>query len=121
MLLVEDAEDTLELLRRVFERRGYHVTACASAQAALSIAESERFDIIVSDIGLPHIDGYELLARLRRTHKGLRTVPAVALTGYAAAGDVSRAREAGYAAHVAKPVDPATLARVVEELLTSSA
>ena len=121
MLIVEDAEDTLELLRRAFERRGYRVTACASADEALSIAERERFDIIISDIGLPHIDGYELLERLRRAHARLRAVPAVALTGYAAAQDVTHARAAGFAAHVAKPVDPVTLARVIEQLLASSA
>jgi PAS domain S-box-containing protein len=118
LLLIEDAPDTLELLRRAFTARGYRVTACAGAEQAQQVAAREQFDIIISDIGLPHIDGYELLERLRREQPGLRTVPAIALTGYATAQDVARARAAGFAAHVAKPTDPATLMRVVEQLLT---
>ena len=117
VLLVEDSEDTLELLRRALLARGYRVTACADAEAAQQVAAAAHFDIIVSDIGLPHIDGYELLRALRRERPALRTVPAVALTGYASAQDVARAHAAGFAVHVAKPVDPAALARVVEQLL----
>jgi PAS domain S-box-containing protein len=117
VLLVEDAPDTLELLRVVFAGRGYRVTACATSGAALDVAARESFDIIVSDIGLPHIDGYALLARLRAEHAPLRAVPAVALTGYAAAQDVAAARAAGFADHVAKPVEPAVLLRMVERLL----
>ncbi len=103
-----------------FTNHNYHVTACAAA-AALEVAAREHFDIIISDIGLPHIDGYDLLARLRRVQPRLRAVPAVALTGYAAAQDVAAARAAGFAAHVAKPIDPCTLARVVEQLLAQRA
>ncbi len=117
LLLIEDAPDTLELLRLAFTRRSYHVTTCDSAAAALAVAAREHFDIIISDIGLPHIDGYDLLARLRQAQPSLRAVPAVALTGYATAQDVAAAHTAGFAAHVAKPIDPTTLARVVEELL----
>ncbi|MFL6211098.1 MAG: PAS domain S-box protein [Pyrinomonadaceae bacterium] len=117
LLLIEDAADTLELLRRAFTARGYRVTACAAAEEAQQVAAREQFDIIISDIGLPHIDGYELLERLRREQPALRTVPAIALTGYATAQDVARARAAGFAVHVAKPTDPATLIRVVEQLL----
>jgi len=117
LLIIEDAGDTLELLRRAFTARGYRVTACASSEAARDVAARELFDIIISDIGLPEIDGYELLARLRQEQPRLRTVPAVALTGYATAQDAERAHAAGFAAHVAKPIDPATLASVVEQLL----
>ncbi|HYX40464.1 MAG TPA: ATP-binding protein, partial [Pyrinomonadaceae bacterium] len=117
LLIIEDAEDTLELLRMAFTARGYRVTACPTAEAARDVAVREHFDIIISDIGLPKIDGYELLERLRAEQPRLRTVPAVALTGYAAVQDVELALAAGFAAHVAKPVDPATLARVVEQLL----
>ncbi|HEX8181096.1 MAG TPA: PAS domain S-box protein [Pyrinomonadaceae bacterium] len=121
MLLVEDADDTLELLRRTFTTRGYCVTACSSATEAQKVAAREHFDIIVSDIGLPHIDGYELLERLRAEQPALRTVPAVALTGYATPQDIARARAAGFATHLAKPIDPTALARVVAQLLTPSA
>jgi PAS domain S-box-containing protein len=117
LLLVEDAADTLELLRVLFAGRGYRVAACASAAAALEVAARETFDIIVSDIGLPHIDGYALLARLRAEHPALSAAPAVALTGYATPQDAAAARAAGFADHVAKPVDPAVLLRAVERLL----
>ncbi|HEX6185584.1 MAG TPA: PAS domain S-box protein [Pyrinomonadaceae bacterium] len=116
VLIVEDAPDTLEMLRVAFEARGYTPAACATPEEALSVAESRRFDIIVSDIGLPRIDGYELIARLRE-FPHLREVPALALTGYAAQRDAEAALAAGFDAHVAKPVDPAELAERMEQLM----
>jgi PAS domain S-box-containing protein len=116
VLLIEDAPDTLDMLRVVFEARGYAVTPCAEAEEALRVAESARFDIIVSDIGLPRIDGYELLGRLRSVAH-MRGVPAVALTGYAAPRDAEAALAAGFDAHVAKPVDPLALVEQVELLV----
>jgi PAS domain S-box-containing protein len=115
VLLVEDAPDTLEMLRVVFESRGYTTAACATPEEALGVAESGRFDIIVSDIGLPRIDGYELIARLRELPH-LREVPALALTGYAAQRDAEAALAAGFDAHVPKPVDPAALAERMDQL-----
>src|SRR3989440_7954005 len=116
VLLIEDARDTLDMLRIAFEARGYVATACESSEEALRVAEAERFDIIVSDIGLPHIDGYELLGRLRRLPH-LRGVPALALTGYARQRDAEAALEAGFDAHVPKPVDPSALAEQVGRLV----
>jgi PAS domain S-box-containing protein len=116
VLLVEDAPDTLEMLRVVFEARGYTVVACATPEEALRVAESERFDIIVSDIGLPRIDGYELIRRLRALPH-LSGVPALALTGYAAPRDAEAAVAAGFDAHVPKPVDPSGLAERMEQLV----
>jgi PAS domain S-box-containing protein len=115
VLLVEDAPDTLEMLKVAFEARGYTTAACATPEEALSVAESGRFDIIVSDIGLPRIDGYELLARLREMPH-LRGVPALALTGYAAQKDAEAALAAGFDAHLPKPVDPAELAERMDQL-----
>jgi PAS domain S-box-containing protein len=116
VLLIEDAPDTLEMLRVVLERQGYSATTCEDAEAALSIAEAERFDIIISDIGLPRIDGYELIQRLRRLPH-LRGVPALALTGYASTNDAQAALDAGFDAHIAKPVDPSALAEQMKHLL----
>jgi signal transduction histidine kinase/ActR/RegA family two-component response regulator len=116
VLLVEDAPDTLEMLRVVFETRGYTVTACATPEEALRVAVSGRFDIIVSDIGLPRIDGYELIRRLHALPH-LSGVPALALTGYAAPRDAENALEAGFEAHVPKPVDPSALAEMMEQLV----
>jgi PAS domain S-box-containing protein len=118
VLLVEDAPDTLEMLRVVFESRGYQTTACPDAETALSAAEEGRFDLVVSDIGLPRLDGYELIRRLRALpHLG--ETPAVALTGYAAPKDAEAALAAGFNAHIPKPVDPSALAAEVERLLQS--
>jgi two-component system CheB/CheR fusion protein len=117
VLIVEDAPDTLEMLRVTFEVRGFRTSVCATPEEALSIAADEHFDIIISDIGLPNIDGYELLKLLRHRTPHLRDIPALALTGYAAQKDVSAALSAGFNAHLAKPFDPATLAATVDALL----
>jgi PAS domain S-box-containing protein len=117
VLIIEDAPDTLEMLRVAFEVRGFRTSPCATPEEALSIAAGEHFDIIVSDIGLPNIDGYELLQLLRNRTPHLREVPALALTGYAAQKDVDAALSAGFSAHLAKPFDPATLAATVDALL----
>jgi PAS domain S-box-containing protein len=116
VLVVEDAPDTLELLGKTLQVYGYKVTPCASAAEALAAAESERFDLIVSDIGMAEIDGYELIQRLRSIQH-LREVPAIALSGYATERDVSQSLAAGFDAHMPKPVDPSELRARMEELL----
>ncbi len=116
VLVVEDATDTLEMLRQTLKVRGYVVTPFESAAEAFSAAQSSSFDIIISDIGMPEIDGYELIRRLR-TLPHLSHVPAIALTGYAAERDIDSALDAGFDAHIAKPVDPADLVAQMEELL----
>jgi CheY-like chemotaxis protein len=119
LLLVEDAEDTLTLLQTALGRHGYRTTACDSAAEALSAAAKIKFDLIVSDIGLPQMDGYMLLRRLREIEH-LRDVPAIALTGYAAQKDAAASLEAGFNTHLAKPVDPSELIAAIEELLSGS-
>ncbi|MFN2598549.1 MAG: response regulator, partial [Pyrinomonadaceae bacterium] len=90
---------------------------CASAQEALDVASRGHFDIILSDIGLPHTDGYQLLSRLRQASPSLAHAPALALSGYAAEADVEAARAAGFDAHLAKPFEPGALAAALDELL----
>jgi CheY-like chemotaxis protein len=119
VLVVEDAADTLEMLRVLLAARGYEVVACASAAEALRVAGRGSFDIIVSDIGLPDTDGYELLGRIRRELPHLARVPALAVTGYAAERDVELAHEAGFAGHIAKPFEPAELADRIARLLAA--
>jgi PAS domain S-box-containing protein len=117
VLIVDDAPDTLEMLRLFLASRGYAPTVCASAMEALDVATREHFDIIVTDIGLPNIDGYELLRRLRSELPHFADTPAIALTGYAAEADVAAARDAGFDSHVAKPFEPEALGEEVEKLL----
>jgi PAS domain S-box-containing protein len=116
VLLVEDSLDTLDMLRVALTALGYSVAGCGGPEDALRVAESAPFDIIVSDIGLPRIDGYELIRRLRSLPH-LRGVPALALTGYAAPKDAEAALAAGFDAHVPKPVEPSALAEQVARLL----
>ena len=115
ILIVEDSGETLELLRVLFTRAGYRVLTAASAAEALQLAQESRPGVVVSDIGMPDLDGHELLARLRRI-PGLEKVPAVALSGYAQTEDRDRALAAGFSVHLAKPVDPESLMHVVRRL-----
>lgn len=116
VLIVDDERDTLGMLRTAFEVRGYRTTVCESATEVLRIAASASFDAIVSDVGMPQLDGYSLIKRLRE-FPHLRHVPAVALTGYVTQKDVATASAAGFDAHIAKPVDPAMLIARVEEMI----
>jgi len=117
VLVVDDSTETVELLQLLFTRRGYDVVGAGSAEEAVSRAREKRPGVIISDISMPGMDGYSLLAALRRM-PGLETVPAIALTGHAMDEDRARALAAGFAVHIAKPVDPDELLRVVRRLTT---
>jgi signal transduction histidine kinase len=104
VLIVEDSPDTLLLLSTIFRREGATVTTAGSAAEALSRAVMTRPHIIVSDIGMPDVDGYQLLEQLRIL-PGLRDVPAIAVSGYASEEDRERALAVGYLALVPKPID----------------
>ena len=115
VLIVEDSPDTLAMLRLLFLQKGCRVIATKSAREALAQASQEIPEIIISDIGMPDIDGYELLAQLRCL-PGMEKVPAVAISGYAMEEDRARALSAGYAAHIAKPVDAEDLFALIRQL-----
>ncbi|MDT5296192.1 MAG: hypothetical protein QOJ76_3072 [Acidobacteriota bacterium] len=115
VLLVDDSSETLELLQILFTRRGYDVISAASAAEAVRRVREQKPGIIISDISMPGVDGYMLLAELRRM-PGLEAVPAIALTGHAMDEDRMRALAAGFAIHIAKPVDPEELLRAVRRL-----
>ena len=116
ILIVEDQPDTLEMLTAVFERRGYQVIGCNSARRALELLAHEDFDVLVSDVGLPTMDGLQLIRSLR-DNKDLKRTPAIALTGYASQKDSEAALDAGFDLHLSKPVDPKELTEAVERLL----
>jgi PAS domain S-box-containing protein len=117
ILLVEDEPDTLTLFRDTFERAGAQVRAVADAADALRVTESWCPDLLVSDLGLPGMDGYELLQALRGRGP-TRALRAVAVSAYASVDDRARALAVGFAAHVAKPVDPAALVRALAAACT---
>jgi PAS domain S-box-containing protein len=120
VLVVEDDEDGRELLEMVLNDYGANVTAVSNAPAAIALLQSGKFDILVSDIGLPAEDGYSLLRRVRElsVERGGR-IPAIALTAYASGDDRARALAAGFEAHVTKPVEPQELAAAVASLAAS--
>ena len=114
VLVVEDEPETREMLTAVLRRCGAEVRACASSNDALEILRQSKLDVLVSDIGMPGEDGYELIRKVRameQEHGG--RIPAVALTAYARVEDRLRALSAGYQIHVPKPVEPVELAAVV--------
>jgi CheY-like chemotaxis protein len=115
VLIVEDSPDTLTLLSTIFRREGASVTTAASAAEALTQAVNKRPHIIVSDIGMPETDGYQLLEQLRIL-PGLGNVPAIAISGYASEEDRERAISAGYLALVPKPIDVDTLFTLIQDL-----
>ena len=111
-LVVDDSPDIAEMLAAVLRHAGYDAATAYSAQDALTAAFARHFDLVVSDIGMPGMTGYELARALRATPE-YASVPMVAVTGFAMYGDRERALEAGFDDHLSKPVDPGTLRRAV--------
>jgi CheY-like chemotaxis protein len=116
-LVVDDDADARELVKRLLEDCGATVTLAASAAEALAHFRDTRFDVLVSDIGMPGEDGYTLVRRIRSLDGGYgRDIPAVALTAYARPHDRLEALRAGFHAHVAKPIDPPELIATIASL-----
>jgi signal transduction histidine kinase/ActR/RegA family two-component response regulator len=114
VLVVDDEMDARGLTQRVLEECGAHVVTAASAVDAIDKLSAIKPDVLVSDIGMPEVDGYELLRRVRAlggSHGG--DVPAIALTAFARSEDRARALLAGYRVHVSKPVHPHELVATV--------
>ena len=116
VLVVDDEPDARQLIRRVLIECGAEVAVAGSVDEAMSLIESSRPDIMVSDVGMPDQDGYDLIRRVR-ARLAAKTLPAVALTAFARSEDRRRALLAGFQTHVSKPVDPAELVAVVASLV----
>ena len=118
LLIVDDEPDARMLLCTILEKCGAEVKSCENASQALSVLKDYQPDILVSDIGMPEIDGYELIRKLRATEKGTgKRLPAVALTAFARTEDRLKALSAGYNMHIPKPVEPAELIIVISNLV----
>ena len=117
VLLVEDDADARDLLEEALAGAGAIVTAADSAEAALAALGIHELDIIVSDIGMPGVDGYELMRRIRRLPGERGAIPSIAVTAYARPDDRERAIEAGFHAHLTKPVDIDELLRKIVSLV----
>lgn len=114
ILVVDDNADAARMLAALLRARGHHVETAGSGAAALETASVFRPDVVLLDIGLPGMDGYEVARRLREQPEA-RTAFLVALTGYGRPEDRRRSTEAGFDAHLVKPVDLASLQRLLAE------
>jgi CheY-like chemotaxis protein/two-component sensor histidine kinase len=119
-LVVDDLEDSRELLVRLLHQCGASVLQCPSAHTALVALSSSRFDLLVADIAMPDLDGYDLIERVRRLGDPHGRVPAIAVTAYARREDRDAALAAGYNGYCSKPLDVSEFMRVIGETLDSA-
>jgi CheY-like chemotaxis protein len=117
VLVVDDEPDTLQIMRVVLERSGARVTTADSVKEALEAMENSWPDVLVSDIGMPVEDGYDLIRKVRLigTERGAH-VPAVALTAYTREEDRARSLAEGYEEYLPKPIDPSELIKLLARL-----
>jgi two-component system CheB/CheR fusion protein len=115
VLVVDDSEDTTEMVRCLLEIGGASVIAVTSGFEGLRMAGQKQFDVVLSDISMPGMDGFEFLGKLRRL-PGYEHLPAVALTGFGRPEDVQRAHKQGFYAHLTKPFDIQALARLLQKM-----
>ena len=115
LLVVEDHADTREMLATLLSASNYAVTAVSSVEAALQLASAARFDIVLSDLGLPDGTGYDLMKQLRDLHG----IKGIALSGYGMEQDQQRSREAGFLDHVIKPVNVDELMAAIQRVVST--
>jgi CheY-like chemotaxis protein len=122
VLVVDDEIDARDLVQRVLSDCNAQVLTAGSANDALRLVENEKPNVLVSDIGMPDVDGYELLKRVRALEqsRGGR-IPAIALTAFARSEDRTRALRAGFLVYVSKPVEPSELVATVASVTGRSA
>ena len=114
VLVVEDEADAAEFVKQLLENYGAVVVIATSAREALDVIETTQPDILISDIGLPEMDGYQLLEQVRQKEAADgASIPAIALTAFARSEDRTRALLAGYQAHLAKPIESTELVATV--------
>jgi PAS domain S-box-containing protein len=114
VLVIDDEPDSREMLAALLQRRGARVAQGADAESALSLLRERPFDVLVADIAMPDVDGYELIRRVRAMGSA---VPAVAVTAFARPDDRQRAIASGYSQYCAKPIDGLQVARTLRDVL----
>lgn len=114
-LVVDDVSDMRELFSLLLTQAGYEVSEASCARDAITLAREHSFDVIISDIGMPQMNGYELAEALRSL-PGYESVPMVAVTGYSMFDDRNRSLNAGFNEHVTKPIDPRAFLDLIEQL-----
>jgi CheY-like chemotaxis protein len=114
-LVVDDVSDVTEMLSVLLTYAGYEVSTADCARDAIALAREHHFDVIISDIGMPEMNGYEMAEALRSL-PGYEAVPMVAVTGYSMFDDRNRSLNAGFNEHVTKPIDPRAFLNLIEQL-----
>jgi two-component system CheB/CheR fusion protein len=114
-LIVDDSEDTIAMLEELLKVVGANVMTATNGADALRLAAENEFDVILSDISMPEMDGYEFLQRLRKID-GRQDVPVVAITGFGRSADIARARAAGFYSHLTKTLNLQVLTDVLQQL-----
>jgi two-component system CheB/CheR fusion protein len=116
ILVVDDIADVTEMIALFLQHAGFDVKTANSAKAALRITSQYRFDLIISDIGMPEMNGYDLAESLRKSDT-YHSIPMIAVTGYTEYDDRGRSLEAGFNAHLTKPINPSRLLSLIGDLL----
>jgi CheY-like chemotaxis protein len=114
-LVVDDAPDVTEMIAMFLHHAGYDPVMTFSAAEALEAAQSEQFEVIISDIGMPGMNGYDLAVALRALPE-YSNVPMIAVTGFSMYDDRGRALECGFNAHMTKPINPMSLLDLIKSL-----
>jgi two-component system CheB/CheR fusion protein len=114
-LIEDDTEDTIAMLDQLLKISGANVTSATNGADALRLASEREFDVVLSDISMPEMDGFEFLQRLRKI-AGREQIPVIAITGFGRPDDVERIRAAGFFSHLTKPLNLDTLAGVLDQL-----
>jgi len=120
ILIVEDDEKSLYLARFILEKEGYDVIEARDGLEALDKISKETPALILMDMQLPRLDGYEATRRIKADEK-LSKVPVIALTAYAMKGDREKTIDAGCSGHIEKPIDPVTFAEYIKKFLEVTA
>jgi len=120
VLVVDDSEDTTEMVRHLLQIGGATVAVATGGVEGLRLASEKEFDVVLSDISMPGMDGFEFFRRLREL-PGKQNLPAIALTGFGRPEDVERAIEEGFHAHLTKPFDIESLATLLQNLRRTKA
>ena len=120
ILIVEDQEDNRTILRDVLSTVGYDLIEAFNGEDGVRLAQSERPDLILMDIQLPKMDGYEATQQIKSIAE-LKTIPIIAVTSYALSGDEVKARAAGCDGYIAKPFSPRELLAKVRKYLSDEA
>jgi CheY-like chemotaxis protein len=118
ILIAEDNPVNRELLRELLEMQGYQIFEACNGQEALNMIEQNRPDLLVLDLGMPVLDGFGTIQRIR-ADPAMANLPVLAATAYAMRGDRERTFEAGFDGYVSKPINPTTLKQEIDRLMGS--